>query len=91
MAERHFSKARPKEKMTPGKFVEMYAERLKLLDDALDMDVCWAKDSAIMLHDMRRPNAIRQGILYTKAELEDGVFEIVGDMERRARKFLQTY
>jgi hypothetical protein len=69
-------------------FIEEFYPKLRQVAPQLDMDFSWT-DKAVLLHDMSIPTAIRRGVLYTEKEIEDGVFVINGDFERRVAKFLE--
>lgn len=73
---------------TPAAFIDEYYEKLRQVAPQLEMDFSFSED-CVMLHDMAHPSAIRRGKLYSTKEIEDGVFIIVGDFERRVQKFLE--
>jgi hypothetical protein len=76
-----------KKKLEPIDFIDQYYDKLKKLSGILEMDFSYSKD-AVIVYDMSIPNAPRSFPLYTSKEIADGVYIIVGDMERRIEKFL---
>lgn len=52
-----------------------------------ELDFAFVRD-AITICDMRVPNALRYGDLFTRKEIEDNVHLTAGEVERRVRAFM---
>lgn len=68
--------------------VAMLEPRLRTMGVPVEIDFSWQKD-AIVAHDMRRPASIRVGTIYDRRDLENGVYMLKGNFERRVRSFLE--
>lgn len=71
----------------PAQFIEEWAPYLKQIEADAEMDFSFRND-AVMIVDMRLPNAQKHGVLYKRQEIADGADRIEGDFEERVRKFM---
>ena len=87
------AKPRPKPKplprpIAPADFIEKYAPEVReMAGDMADIDFSFKQD-AVVIHDLRKPAAIRRGILFTSVEIRSGAHDSLGEIERRVSEFM---
>ncbi len=71
----------------PADLVRKWSAQLRQTEPMAELDFSFSRD-AITICDMRVPTALRYGDLYTRAEIEDNLHRVDGDMERRVAAFM---
>ncbi len=64
-----------------------WGAKLRDIEPMAELDFSWSHD-AVTICDMRIPNALRYGDLYSSAEVARGDDRKPGDFERRVRAFM---
>lgn len=72
----------------PAELVRQWAKLVRDIDVDAELDFSFAKD-AITICDMRAPNALRYGVLFTRKELDDLAYRKPDEIERRVREFMR--
>lgn len=71
----------------PADYIRQWAPMVRAIDENAELDFSFTKD-AITICDMRIPNALRYGNLFTRTELQKGQ-PAPGEVERRVREFMR--
>ena len=71
----------------PADYIRQWAPMVRAIDENAELDFSFTKD-AITICDMRIPNALRYGNLFTRKELQEGK-PALGEVERRVREFMR--
>jgi hypothetical protein len=72
----------------PADYIRQWAPMVRAIDENAELDFSFAKD-AITICDMRIPNALRYGNLFTRTELAAEAHKKPGEVERRVREFMR--
>jgi hypothetical protein len=84
-----FVRRKPSPKSTqPADLVREWIPLVRDIDRFAEIDFSY-RDDAITICDMRAPAALRWGILYRRHELQDNLYKIQGDLERRVKEFMR--
>lgn len=83
----HAKKIAPEPQKQPADLVREWSPLLREIEPDAVLDFSWARN-AITICDMRRPNALRYGDLYTAAEIANGLHKAFGDFEKRVGAFM---
>ena len=81
--------AKPKVKtppLQPSDLIRQWAPWLREFEPYAELDYSWPR-RAITICDMRVPNALRFGVMYTDAEIVNGAYSDE-DRERRVKAFM---
>jgi len=73
--------------MQPADLIRQWAPLVHAWEPMAELDWSFNQD-AITISDMRVTNALRYGVLYTRHEIEDCLYKIDGDLERRLKAFM---
>lgn len=73
--------------LQPADYIRQWVPMVRAIDENAELDFSFAKD-AITICDMRVPNALRYGNLFTRKELQEGK-PASGEVERRVREFMR--
>jgi hypothetical protein len=85
----HAKKTAPPSVKQPSELMREWAPHVRSLNPMAELDFSFSKD-AIVICDMTVPNALRYGVLYTRAEINDGLYKLAGDIDRRVNAFMGT-
>ena len=83
----HAKKITPEVKKQPADLIREWSPILLEIEPDAVLDFSWARN-AITICDMRQPNALRYGDLYTGSEIDGGMYKVAGDFERRVNAFM---
>lgn len=72
----------------PAELIDRWRSLVKSIDEHTELDFSFAKN-AITICDMRMPNALRYGTLFTRKECDEGVWRKPDEIERRVREFMR--
>lgn len=72
----------------PADLVRQWGPLVRSIDPHIELDFSFAKN-AIEICDMRVPNALRYGVLFTRKEIDEGVYKKPDEIERRVREFMR--
>jgi hypothetical protein len=72
----------------PAELINRWRDLVRSIDECAELDFSFAKN-AIEICDMRVPNALRYGVLFTRREIDEGAWRRPDEIERRVREFMR--
>lgn len=83
----HAKKIAPAAEKQPADLIREWSPLLREIEPDAVLDFSWTRN-AITICDMRRPNALRYGDLYTAVEIAHELHKTFGDFEKRVSAFM---
>jgi hypothetical protein len=83
----HAKKTPVEQPKQPAELVREWNQAVRAINPMAELDFAFAAD-AITICDMTVPNALRYGILFKRAEINDGLYKLPGEIEKRVRAFM---
>lgn len=83
----HAKKPIPEKPKQPAELIREWAPLARSISPMAELDFSFSKD-AITICDMTVPNALRYGDLFRRAEINDNLYKLPGEVERRIRAFM---
>ena len=81
-------KSVPARKRTCRDFLEYWSPKLREINEDAELDYSF-RDDSITITDMTIPSALRTGILFTRAEVEDHADQKFGEFAERVKAYMQ--
>ena len=83
----HAKKGVPARKRTCRDFLEYWSPKLREINEDAELDYSF-RDDAITVTDMTIPSALRTGVLFTRAEVEDREDQKFGEFAERIKAYM---